>query len=394
MYNLDMKNEINQVKVLSNYQKVEVYGINKANYSIFKKLLVGFMAGLFVSLGYIGYLKIYCNGGIDGQNGVTLFLGGTMFTIGILLCVFFNGSLFTANCMIWCPFVTKKVKGSTFATDLVWTLIGNYTGTALFALFAWAIGIFGTPILGDATNQAYAVYEIALHKIEMDWWKTILSAILCNIIIVCAILSYITFESKTAVILISFFLISVFVFGGYQHVVANMFLTSLGAMIGGQMGVLTPEIIGEIFWQCLLMSAIGNFIGGAFMVSAYYYLNHPNKFKKTKVEITTAEHFKKLSNDEIKNVSTLKYWQLPPDNRNKYKQEKKAFYNKKYKEVLVLQNNQKVAILKNKLANYKKELAATKDKNWIPKLENKINKLNNKIIISNNKLKAHLNKIK
>jgi formate/nitrite transporter FocA (FNT family) len=60
--------------------------------------------------------------------------------------------------------------------------------------------------------------------------------------------------------------ITVFAVSGYQHVVANMYLTSIAAFMNCMSHTMTTDIAVKIFGNCILISALGNAIGGALLV--------------------------------------------------------------------------------------------------------------------------------
>ncbi|MDE6477530.1 MAG: formate/nitrite transporter family protein [Mycoplasmoidaceae bacterium] len=98
------------------------------------KLIYGFLAGFFVGIGYTAMLVIEkkLTGGVD--DALTKFFGSLIFCTGIVMCMFVGANLFTGNCAVYAPVITKRISRKRFYLDLLLTFVGNYIGSIAIVL--------------------------------------------------------------------------------------------------------------------------------------------------------------------------------------------------------------------------------------------------------------------
>ncbi|MDE7433794.1 MAG: formate/nitrite transporter family protein [Mycoplasmoidaceae bacterium] len=101
---------------------MENNGFDKAHYPLVKKIVYGILAGFFVGIGFTSMILMVGN---TTDKTLGKFLGGVIFCVGILMCMFIGASLFTANCSIYAPILKKRLKRRFFYYDLLITLIAN-----------------------------------------------------------------------------------------------------------------------------------------------------------------------------------------------------------------------------------------------------------------------------
>ncbi len=254
-----------------NWIKIEQYAFSKAEWHWITKLIYGFLAGFFVGIGYTAMLVIEkkLTGGVD--DALTKFFGSLIFCTGIVMCMFVGANLFTGNCAVYAPVITKRISRKRFYLDLLLTFVGNYIGSIAIVLLIWAIGIL------DKEAQA-KVTEVAIAKIQLDWYKTFLSGIITNVLVVGTVICINVFDNKLVGFFATLLMITAFAICGFQHVVANMYITTMGGLLGIFNG--NSQLVGQLFYNCLLMSLLGNFAGGV-LLTLCYYLSW-NKLNKNK----------------------------------------------------------------------------------------------------------------
>ena len=228
----------------------------KVNRKFLKVLVSSMLAGLFIGLGYFGYIVITANSGID--LGLSKFIGGLVFSVGIVMVIIAGADLFTGNCLVMFGVVTKKVKFSSVVTHLLVVLLGNFIG-ALFLVFL--VYYSNTP----GQLDIIVINRIADAKMNLSFSEAIFRGILCNILV--AIGVYMSYAAKnvTGKILGAVFPVMVFVILGFEHSVANMFILPLSGMYQSVpiMGMLLNNLVPAI---------LGNFIGGGIILPFAYYL--------------------------------------------------------------------------------------------------------------------------
>ncbi len=232
------------------------YSNQKITMSFITKLLFSILGGIFIGMGFIAF--ILCKGKIPTYGTL---LGSLLFPIGLLMCIYLGGNLFTSNCILISSVVSKQQTICKYTIDLLITLLGNLIGGFLLALIAWGAGVF------HQEGEYNALMDVANGKMSAssghDWWNNIFSGILCNVLVAGSILVYIKVDNKVVSTFIIYLMLVVFVFCGFQHVVANLYLYSEAMLVQiNHTQLWNSTNYGEVFYINLIPTLIGNFIGG------------------------------------------------------------------------------------------------------------------------------------
>lgn len=228
---------------------------HKANKTFPILLVQGILAGMYIAVGAIAYLKLAA--GI-GDPGLGNFLGALVFPVGIIAILFMQAELFTSDCMVMLSVYTKHTKVHKTIRILLLILISNLIGSIFIAYMSGAAGILDEKTLA-------LVIDKAVHKVEMPVGKLFASSILCNIIVCTGVcLAYSCREEISKIILV-WLTITVFILTSTEHVVANMYYLFVAYFNGANIS------ISNIVYQ-LSVAAVGNFIGGGIIVSGANYL--------------------------------------------------------------------------------------------------------------------------
>lgn len=200
--------------------------------------ILAVLAGFMIALGGMSFLYITS---FDPSSVWLKIAGAIAFNIGLLFVVLLQLKLFTG---MNCDLIKMNYKEW---YRLAICFIGNAIGCWIGALL-----MFKTPIGGVLMERAAAV---AAGKLACDWWVTLLSSIVCGILITLAILGYRACgENKMAAIFALMFPVFVFVILGVDHSVANQIYFALATLGGKPFG-------GEIILNTFI-AMIGNIIGG------------------------------------------------------------------------------------------------------------------------------------
>lgn len=229
----------------------------KVNRKILKVLVSSMLAGLFIGLGY--YANIIISSGRGFEAGLNKFLGGLVFSVGIVMVIIAGADLFTGNCLVMFGVFDKKLKFSKVVIHLLIVLLGNFIG-ALFLVF-----LIYFSKMPDNTTIEY-INNLAARKLNLGFGEAVFRGILCNILV--AIGVYMSYAAKdiSGKILAAVLPISAFVIMGFEHSVANMFVLPLSLMY-------QDLSVFEIIFNNIIPVAIGNFIGGGIILPlAYYYI--------------------------------------------------------------------------------------------------------------------------
>ena len=120
------------------YRSAVAKGVEKANASLKKLLVLGILGGLYVSLGYIAYIRVA--GSLDAAVGNLL--GAAIFPLGLICIIIAGGELVTGNFML-IPLALYEGKTN------VWSMVRNF----LIVTIANLIGsLFAAYVLGHLTG--------------------------------------------------------------------------------------------------------------------------------------------------------------------------------------------------------------------------------------------------
>ncbi len=248
----------------------------KGEMPIAKLAVLGFLAGAYIAFG--GLLAEVGNTGAVAAGvpiGVSKFIFGGLFPVGLIMVVICGSELFTGDVM----FMTMGLLDG--KTDIV-GLLKNWVGSWIFNLIggmfvafvlayltgimtpdafsAGAITIANTKALGGATFMAGGKATVSL-----TWTQAFLRAIGCNWLVCLAVYLANASEDIIGKILGIWFPIMAFVTIGFEHSVANMFFIPLGIFLG------SPVTWTQFFVNNLIPVTLGNIIGGAVFVACAYW---------------------------------------------------------------------------------------------------------------------------
>ena len=228
------------------------YKTSKPNQKVF---LSAILAGLFIGLGYVGYLVV---SGVMTDPGVAKVVGAAVFPVGLILVLIAGADLFTGNTLISMAWFSKKVSFKDFSKNLSIVWAGNLVG----ALFLVAL-IYTSHLFYDGI--ADATIHLAEKKAHLTFVEVLTRGIIANIIVSVSV--YMTYAAKDIVgkVVLAFFPIWLFVISGAEHSIANMFVLPLGKLLGAQIS--WGEVVANI-----IPATIGNIIGGLIIAGAYYLL--------------------------------------------------------------------------------------------------------------------------
>jgi formate/nitrite transporter len=237
-------------------KRIEDAGTAKASLQALPLAVLSVMAGIFISLGAAGFTAVMT--GTDMAYGPSRFLGGLVFSLGLVLVVVAGAELFTGNALIVMAWVDRKVTTRALLRNWLFAFTGNLAGALLIAALMWGSGLLaGAP--GETARK------IAAAKISIGFPEAVIRAILCNMMVCLAVWLTVAARSVADKILAILLPIAGFVLLGYEHSIANMYLIAAGWAAGAN--VTLAGYLGN-----LVPVTIGNIIGGAGGVALTYRL--------------------------------------------------------------------------------------------------------------------------
>lgn len=220
--------------------------------------------------------------------GLARFVAGLVFPVGLMMVIVLGAELFTGDCLMMMGVLSKKITLRQLVKTLVLVYLGNFVGGILLSL---SIYLCGQLNYTGGRLGAYTI-KVALSKATLSPVQGIFSGILCNILVCAAVLMAIAAKDITGKLMASFFVIMLFVTGGFEHCVANMYYITEGLMAkcNPQYVAAAADIYGltdisalnikNMLVTNLLPVTIGNIIGGSFCVGAALYLLNADKIKE------------------------------------------------------------------------------------------------------------------
>lgn len=251
---------------------INTIGKNKTNYTLCQLSTLGILAGVYISFGGLSAIKTYA---LFDNPGLAALIAGAVFSVGLMLIIIGGGELFTGNSLILLSVMTKKVKITAMFRNWTIVYIMNFIGSLLIVWMIYYSGLLhnseGINIIGQKS------IEIAIEKTQLTFTEAFIRGILCNWLVTLAVWLSLAAEEISGKIFGIFFPILTFVYLGFEHSVANMFLIPLAIL-------LEPNIVFADFLKNLIPVTIGNIIGGSVFVGMFYYLTYhyfPSNNQKT-----------------------------------------------------------------------------------------------------------------
>ena len=243
-------------------------GTRKANLPTATVLILGFLAGAFIALGYL--LDIRVIGNLPKEWGsFASFLGATVFPVGLMLVIIAGGELLTGNMMsVTLAMLAKKISMHSLFRNWFWITVSNLAGAVFVAyFFGYVVGLTSE---GPFLTKTISIVDA---KLSDSFVQAFLSGIGCNWLVTLAVwLSYAA-DDVGGKILAIWFPIMAFVAIGFQHVVANMFVIPAAIFAG-------HASWGDWFSNFVPVF-LGNAVGGGVFVALLYWMAY---IKGTKVK--------------------------------------------------------------------------------------------------------------
>jgi len=231
----------------------------KAAATVHEQFFLAMLAGIYIGIGGIVATVVTSGTGLDA--GFKRFLGGSVFSVGLMLVLIPGSELFTGNILMTVGFLSKRVRLLRIFRNwgVVW--IGNFAGAMLLA---WVMSQSGQLVQDGAVRpigvQAIAIAERKL-ELAATFWPCFIRGVLCNMLVCLAVIMAVSARTVTGKILGIYFPIMTFVTCNFEHSIANMYFLPAGLMAAGQ--------FGSRFWQMftnLIPVTLGNIVGGLAIV--------------------------------------------------------------------------------------------------------------------------------
>lgn len=253
-------------------EKVENVGVAKARLPLLSVIMLGILAGAFISMGGMYFTLITSDKVLS--FGLGRLLGGLCFSLGLILVIVAGAELFTGNNLLVMAWVSRRITTAELLKNWVVVFVSNFAGSmgmVLFVLLAqhWKLGN------GAIGEQAVS---IAAYKTSLSFIEAFFKGVLCNLLVCLAVWLALAGRSVTDKIFAVIFPISAFVALGFEHSIANMYFIPLGILLHtqGLAGFSGQANLQQLTWTGFINNMIpvtlGNIIGGSVLVALVYYI--------------------------------------------------------------------------------------------------------------------------
>lgn len=234
-------------------------GMAKARLPLLTLALLGVLAGAFIGLGSLLYTLVMSDATLS--FAAQRFLGGLVFSLGLVLVVVAGAELFTGNSLIAMGWASRCVSTPELLRNWAVACVANFVGAAGLALL---VGWSGAMALNQgAVGQA--VVKIAIAKAALPWAEAFFRGVLCNVLVCMAVWMTLAGRSVTDKIVAIVFPITAFVAAGFEHSIANMYFFPLAMWLGAPLGW------GDMLHNLAPVIA-GNIVGGSVLVALVYWV--------------------------------------------------------------------------------------------------------------------------
>ncbi|USD66277.1 formate transporter FocA [Vibrio sp. SCSIO 43136] len=254
-------------------------GVYKATKDPMKSFLLAISAGIHIGIAFLFYTTITTGAG-DLPWGLTRFIGGLAFSLGLVLVIITGGELFTSSVLTLVARASGKITWRALFKNWVVVYAGNLVG----ALGLVALMLVAKQYTFAGGEVGINTIEIARHKVHHDFGQAVALGIMCNVLVCIAV--WMTFSGRTLMdkIVVLILPVAMFVSAGFEHCIANMFQVPMAigiknfaspefwAMTGANPADYTDLNMYEFLTHNLFPVTLGNIIGGGVFVGMWYWL--------------------------------------------------------------------------------------------------------------------------
>lgn len=241
-------------------ERMEVAGVAKAALPLGKLFMLGLLAGAFIAFGAM-WFTVTMTGSPLGFGPARL-LGGTAFSLGLILVVIAGAELFTGNNLIVMAWADGRVTMAQLLRNWTVVYVANFIGALGAAGLVTLAGHFS---LGDGAVGETAA-KIAAGKVALPFAEAFFRGVLCNALVCLAVWLSMAANSASGKAIVIVFPIAAFVALGFEHSIANMYFIPV-AMMHGAEGVTLSGL-----FENLIPVTLGNIVGGGGFVALVYWV--------------------------------------------------------------------------------------------------------------------------
>lgn len=237
--------------------------------SLPRTLVLSLLAGFYIAFGAELATVVTQDAASFVGRGIAALLGGSVFSLGLMLVVICGAELFTGNSLLTSAALHGEIPWMRLLENWIVVIFGNLVGSLFFA------GLMYWSRLWTNGNLAEHAINIAAAKCQLPFTVALVRGILCNWLVCLAVFMATAARDITGRILACYVPIMAFVASGFEHSVANMYFIPTGLLLAGGTGRVVPGLSWTNFFVAnLIPVTLGNILGGVvFVAFAYWYIH-------------------------------------------------------------------------------------------------------------------------
>lgn len=244
--------------------------------SLGRTFVLSLLAGFYISFGAQLATVVTSDAAVHLGNGVARFLGGSVFSLGLMLVVICGAELFTGNSLLASSVLDGEISLGKMLENWGVVIVGNLLGAIFFAWMMAETRLWENGAVGEQT------LKIATLKSNLSFWVAFIRGVLCNWLVCLAVFMATAARDVPGKLLACYMPIMAFVASGFEHNVANMYFIPSGLLIKEAFPAADPSLTWSNFLIAnLIPVTLGNIVGGVLFVAlAYWYVHSGGKREK------------------------------------------------------------------------------------------------------------------
>jgi formate/nitrite transporter len=231
--------------------------------------VLSLLAGFYIAFGAQLATVVTQDAAAHVGVGIARLLGGSVFSLGLMLVVICGAELFTGNSLLAKAALHGEISWRKLGENWLIVLLGNLVGSLFFAWLMLRSNLWQT---GQLADHAVA---IAAGKCRQPFDVALIRGILCNWLVCLAVFMATAARDVAGKLLACYAPIMAFVASGFEHSIANMYFIPTGLLLADRLGRQEPDLTwGGFFLDNLLPVTLGNVIGGVIFVAFAYWFVH------------------------------------------------------------------------------------------------------------------------
>lgn len=258
----------------------------KATAPLGRMFLATLSGGAFIALGFV-FMVTTQQGMGEWPVGFAKLIGGVVFSVGLGLVVISGSDLFTGTTLTAMPRLSGRLSTGAMLRHWGVSAGGNLIGSVTVAVLILLAGTHAT----NGSAWGMVVLDTTQAKLSHDWHQAFFLGVLANFAVCLAVWAATAGKTVADKVLAVAGPIALFVATGFEHSVANMFMLPMGLLIkygagsgfwhgealqeaGKSLADYSSITVGAVLWDNLIPVLLGNIVGGAVLVGAYFWSIH------------------------------------------------------------------------------------------------------------------------